>query len=151
MFAIYDRCAVGISPPLRRRLARSPPGEQAPRSPSGECEPTPASLRGAEVGRFGRLAPPTKKHPPARVLLCWRRQSESDRRIKVLQTCALPLGYGAIFKTPGRGGENPPRGVRVLPRYENGHDGEIVPIDGADYGARTRHLHLGKVALYQMS
>jgi len=22
---------------------------------------------------------------------------------------------------------------------------------GADYGARTRHLHLGKVALYQMS
>ena len=26
----------------------------------------------------------------------WRRQSESDRRIKVLQTCALPLGYGAL-------------------------------------------------------
>ena len=25
-----------------------------------------------------------------------------------------------------------------------------API-GADYGARTRHLHLGKVALYQMS
>ncbi len=27
----------------------------------------------------------------------------------------------------------------------------IVPVYGADYGARTRHLHLGKVALYQMS
>ncbi len=38
--------------------------------------------------------------------------------IKVLQTSALPLGYGAI---------------------------------GADYGVRTRYLHLGKVALYQMS
>ena len=25
------------------------------------------------------------------------------------------------------------------------------PFVGADYGARTRHLHLGKVALYQMS
>ncbi len=26
-----------------------------------------------------------------------------------------------------------------------------VVFSGADYGARTRHLHLGKVALYQMS
>ena len=26
-----------------------------------------------------------------------------------------------------------------------------VLLSGADYGARTRHLHLGKVALYQMS
>ena len=39
--------------------------------------------------------------------------------IKVLQTSALPLGYGAEF--------------------------------GAGYEARTRYLHLGKVALYQMS
>ena len=28
---------------------------------------------------------------------------------------------------------------------------EDVAFDGADYGARTRHLNLGKVALYQMS
>ena len=28
---------------------------------------------------------------------------------------------------------------------------KVVPVNGADYGARTRHLHLGKVALYQMS
>ena len=27
----------------------------------------------------------------------------------------------------------------------------VCPSDGADYGARTRHLDLGKVALYQMS
>ena len=33
---------------------------------------------------------------------------------------------------------------------ENGHD-ISCPCYGADYGARTRHLHLGKVALYQMS
>ena len=39
--------------------------------------------------------------------------------IKVLQTSALPLGYGAAY--------------------------------GAGYEARTRYLHLGKVALYQMS
>ncbi len=39
--------------------------------------------------------------------------------ITVLQTVALPLGYGTIY--------------------------------GADDEARTRYLHLGKVALYQMS
>ncbi len=27
----------------------------------------------------------------------------------------------------------------------------VFAFFGADYGARTRHLHLGKVALYQMS
>ena len=32
----------------------------------------------------------------------------------------------------------------------NGHRG-VRSSDGADYGARTRHLDLGKVALYQMS
>ena len=29
----------------------------------------------------------------------WRRHPESDRGIKVLQTSALPLGYGAVFGT----------------------------------------------------
>ena len=41
--------------------------------------------------------------------------------IRVLQTHALPLGYVAVLK------------------------------NGADDEARTRYLHLGKVALYQMS
>ena len=53
-----------------------------------------------------------------------------NRRIPVLQTGALPLGY--------------------VTRERNGHE-YLVPVFGADYGARTRHLHLGKVALYQMS
>ena len=42
-----------------------------------------------------------------------------NRGITVLQTVALPLGYGTVY--------------------------------GADDEARTRYLHLGKVALYQMS
>ena len=50
----------------------------------------------------------------------WRHHPESNRGIKVLQTSALPLGYGAVK-------------------------------NGADDEARTRYLHLGKVALYQMS
>ena len=41
--------------------------------------------------------------------------------MKVLQTFALPLGYGTIIR------------------------------NGAVDGARTRDLHLGKVALYQLS
>ena len=28
---------------------------------------------------------------------------------------------------------------------------KLLPQYGADYGVRTRYLHLGKVALYQMS
>ena len=31
-------------------------------------------------------------------MLFWRHHPESDRGIKVLQTSALPLGYGALFK-----------------------------------------------------
>ena len=64
--------------------------------------------------------------------------------VKVLQTSALPLGYGAVFNLGmGKGNPSPFRkGKRA--RY-------FVPVYGADYGARTRHLHLGKVALYQMS
>ena len=50
----------------------------------------------------------------------WRHHPESNRGIKVLQTSALPLGYGAIK-------------------------------NGAGDGARTRHLCLGKAALYRMS
>jgi hypothetical protein len=31
-------------------------------------------------------------------LKCWRRGSESNRRIRVLQTLALPLGYSAVYR-----------------------------------------------------
>ena len=60
----------------------------------------------------------------------WRRHPESNWGMKVLQTSALPLGYGAREKSDTKA-------FRVR--------------HGADYGARTRHLDLGKVALYQMS
>ncbi len=53
--------------------------------------------------------------------------------IRVLQTHALPLGYVAVS-------------VFVKKRT-------LFPVSstGADDEARTRYLHLGKVALYQMS
>ncbi len=54
-----------------------------------------------------------------------------NRGVEVLQTFALPLGYDAVFAYFGM--------------YA------ILKKNGADYGARTRHLDLGKVALYQMS
>ena len=50
--------------------------------------------------------------------------------IRVLQTLALPLGYDAE--------------IRTEPNYSH-------QKIGADDEARTRYLHLGKVALYQMS
>ena len=54
-----------------------------------------------------------------------------NRGIRVLQTLALPLGYVTILKkTPSSSASF---------------------SFGADDEARTRYLHLGKVALYQMS
>ena len=47
--------------------------------------------------------------------------------MKVLQTFALPLGHATMWS------------------------GWIPPVFGAADEARTRYLHLGKVALYQMS
>ncbi len=55
----------------------------------------------------------------------WRRHPDLNWGIRVLQTLALPLGYVTIKKK--------------------------TPYLGADDEARTRYLHLGKVALYQMS
>ena len=49
--------------------------------------------------------------------------------------------------------EAPPRfelGVRVLQTHALPLGYSAIKI-GADYEARTRYLHLGKVALYQMS
>ena len=51
--------------------------------------------------------------------------------MRVLQTLALPLGYVTVCE----------KGQRILPLF----------FFGAGNEARTRYLHLGKVALYQMS
>ena len=51
--------------------------------------------------------------------------------MRVLQTLALPLGYVTVWKK------------------EQNHCSFF--ICGAGDEARTRYLHLGKVALYQMS
>ena len=59
----------------------------------------------------------------------WRCHPDSDRGMKVLQTFALPLGYGTKF-----------RRTRCVRRN-----------NGAVDETRTRDLHLGKVALYQLS
>ena len=58
----------------------------------------------------------------------WRHHPDLNWGVKLLQSSALPLGYGAEYL-----------GAK-----------ELAPV-GADYETRTRHLHLGKVALYRMS
>ena len=55
----------------------------------------------------------------------------------VLRLIIEPFGF--VEPVSGSGKEkNHPRGM-------------VFSFSGADYGARTRHLDLGKVALYQMS
>ena len=56
--------------------------------------------------------------------------------VELLQSSALPLGYGTVHT---RDSILEKRGKETLPRF------------GASDEARTRYLHLGKVALYQMS
>ena len=63
--------------------------------------------------------------------------------IRVLQTHALPLGYSAecsyFCET-----------VSLSYKSKN-FAPTVARAIGADYEARTRYLHLGKVALYRMS
>ena len=71
-----------------------------------------------------------------------------NRGIRVLQTLALPLGYvttGYIYIICGLS-----RKVNIC-FYEKTHRILWVFSTGAGNEARTRYLHLGKVALYQMS
>ena len=65
--------------------------------------------------------------------LSWRHHPDSDRGLADLQSTALPLGYGAIFY------------FVVSPRSKASRG------NGAGNEIRTRYLHLGKVALCQMS
>ena len=59
--------------------------------------------------------------------------------IRVLQTHALPLGYDALFVWIFT--------IKITLTLQ----ALSLPENGADDEARTRYLHLGKVALYQMS
>ena len=60
------------------------------------------------------------------VLLFWRCHPDLNWGVELLQSSALPLGYGTEWS-------------------------KAAPKNGASDEARTRYLHLGKVALYQMS
>jgi hypothetical protein len=60
------------------------------------------------------------------VNLSWRCHPDLNWGVELLQSSALPLGYGTIWS-------------------------ETLQKNGASDEARTRYLHLGKVALYQMS
>src|SRR5256885_65500 len=94
----------------------------------------------------------------------WRRRSESNRCIEVLQTSALPLGYAAGPRTlidavaenstGGEGGcqscpgRRPGHGLSLPERVRAGPPPGAGPRIGAGNGSRTRDFNLGKVALY---
>ena len=96
------------------------------------------TIQRSNAVRFWRILSQKSQTPHERgVCDFWRHHPESNWRMAILQTAALPLGYGAeILKL----GYSP----FISPLF----GGEI---NGAGNGARTRHLRLGKAALYQMS
>ena len=67
-----------------------------------------------------------KKHLQSRCFFFWRCHPDLNWGVELLQSSALPLGYGTEWSN-------------------------AAPKNGASDEARTRYLHLGKVALYQMS
>ena len=73
-----------------------------------------------------------------------------NRRIADLQSAALPLGYGAIKN--GAWGRNRTNDTRIFSPllYHLSYPGTHGE-NGAGNEIRTRYLHLGKVALCQMS
>src|SRR5437667_6300922 len=87
------------------RLVRS--SLRSARGPVDSPHPAAVSSSSSHVIGLMRLDPyyPRQRGPRHSGLLLERRRSESNRRIEVLQTSALPLGYGAraskVTKTPG--------------------------------------------------
>src|SRR5580704_168895 len=77
----------------------------------------------------------------------WRRGSESNRRIKVLQTSPLPLGYRAPVQQISCTGLKSPPAVCAFKEGKAPQRG-AGQISGAGDGGRTRDIDLGKVALY---
>ena len=80
---------------LWRRYPHSTPEKRAFRSPSGVCEPAFLVLRTAEPSSNPMPTPQKKKiKDTTRVsFIFWRCRPDLNRRITVLQTGALPLGY----------------------------------------------------------
>ena len=56
-----------------------------------------------------------------------------------------------LYKFPHKNKKSPPKRKTVRGKPTVFLMEEIIQCNGADYEARTRYLHLGKVALYQMS
>ena len=75
----------------------------------------------------------------------WRHHPESNWGIKVLQTSALPLGYGAIWS--GKRGSNPP----PLPWQGSALPNELFPQYGASEWSRTTDTGIFSPLLYQLS
>ena len=71
-----------------------------------------------------------------------------DRGIEVLQTSALPLGYGALLSYDPTDRDTMPRPV-ILKNPQKIHCLYFLRFFfGAGYEIRTRDFHLGKVTLY---
>jgi hypothetical protein len=108
---------------------------------------TRAAESGIDLVTLAALLGHSKIQMGAKSLILWRRGSGSNRRIKVLQTSPLPLGYRASFPTERPLAEQPSRGCRTHCKdcVECTAGEEVV---GAGDRGRTGDIFLGKEALY---
>ena len=98
----------------------------------------------SSIARVAR--PNAKEHPEWGALLRLEAPPRIELGIEVLQTCALPLGHGALWS--GLRGLNPPPRPwqgRALPNELNPH------ISGASGRNRTNDTGIFSPLLYQLS
>ena len=93
----FWRCRPGIRP--WRRYPHSAPDKQACRSSSGACEPDSVAPRRTEPSSNPKptSSKERKKESTRDSFFLWRCRPDLNRRITVLQTGALPLGYCTKF------------------------------------------------------
>ena len=116
----------GPSGPRRECGVNSERSEELRRG--GFADPEHLNLRRVEAA-LSRRNPKRNTSQQAGVSF-WRCHPDLNWGVELLQSSALPLGYGTLLNTEQR---------------------VLCSVIGASDEARTRYLHLGKVALYQMS
>ena len=95
-----------------------------------------------------KVYPPEKQKRPATADLLKRCHPDLNRGMKVLQTFALPLGYGTMYKWSGRRGSDP----RPPPWQGGALPTELLPhVYGALGRNRTTDTQIFSLLLYRLS
>ncbi len=109
-----------------------------------------------KLGMCPSLAEPDSGGIPRRTSLRengLQRPAKKGSLLLLPAACFIAANIKPVFSinSPHKNEKSPPKRKTVRGKPTVFLMEEIIQCNGADYEARTRYLHLGKVALYQMS